>query len=274
VSSILDVPTLSVLVEQVDVVFHLGAAVGVEKMVTNPVRTIETNILGGHSVLTTATRYNKLCLVASTSEVYGKNSKVPFVEDDDSVLGPTSKSRWSCACSKAVSEFLALAYHHERGLPVIIARLFNTTGPRQTGRYGMVLPRFVSQALNGAPLTVFGSGEQRRCFADVSDVIKGLLALVEHPGAVGEVFNVGNPEEISINDLATRVKSLVGGSSEIRHIPYDRAYQPGFEDMERRVPSIAKIAKLVGYKPVVKLDETIERIADYVQKAQSVEIGH
>jgi UDP-glucose 4-epimerase len=271
VSSILDSPTLSPLVERADLVFHLAAAVGVEKIIKTPVDTIETNILGSHSVLTLAARYNKLCLLASTSEVYGKATKVPFVEDDDSVLGPTTKSRWSYACSKAVDEFLALAYHHERGLPVIIVRLFNTTGPRQTGRYGMVLPRFVDQALNAESLTVFGSGEQSRCFADVSDVIKGLLALVEHPGAVGEVFNIGNPEEISINDLARKVKSIVGSGSDIRYVPYDRAYEPGFEDMERRVPSIAKITQLVGYKPVVKLDETIRRLVEYNRKARAAQ---
>lgn len=262
VGSILDVPSLPPLVEAADVVYHLAAVVGVQNIIELPVDTIETNILGSHNVLNLAARYNKLCLLASTSEVYGKNTRYPFSEDDDSVYGPTTKSRWSYACSKAVDEFLALAYHNARGLPVIIARMFNTTGPRQTGRYGMVLPRFVDQALRGEPITVFGSGNQSRCFADVSDVVRALLLLVEHPQAVGQVFNIGNPEEITIYNLAREVKRLTGSSSEIKLVPYDEAYQPGFEDMERRVPSIEKISALVGYKPRVRLQEIIQRVID------------
>lgn len=262
VGSILDVPSLPPLVEAADVVYHLAAVVGVQNIIELPVDTIETNILGSHNVLNLAARYNKLCLLASTSEVYGKSTRYPFSEDDDSVYGPTTKSRWSYACSKAVDEFLALAYHNARALPVIIARMFNTTGPRQTGRYGMVLPRFVDQALRGEPITVFGSGNQSRCFADVSDVVRALLLLVEHPQAVGQVFNIGNPEEITIYNLAREVKRLTGSSSEIKLVPYDEAYQPGFEDMERRVPSIEKISALVGYKPRVRLQEIIQRVID------------
>lgn len=262
VGSILDVPTLTPMVDNADVVFHLAAVVGVQKIIEVPVDTIEINILGSHNVLNLAARYNKLCLLASTSEVYGKSTRYPFCEDDDSVYGPTTKSRWSYACSKAVDEFLALAYHSARGLPVIVARLFNTTGPRQTGRYGMVLPRFVDQALHGEPITVFGNGNQSRCFADVSDTVRGLLLLIEHPDAVGQVFNIGNPEEISIYNLAQEVKRLTESRSEIKLIPYDDAYQPGFEDMERRVPSIEKISRLVGYKPRVPLREIIQRVID------------
>ena len=262
IGSILDVAALSPLVRRADIVFHLAAAVGVQKIIEAPVDTIETNILGSHNVLSQAARYGKLCLLASTSEVYGKATKYPFCEDDDAVYGPTTKSRWSYACSKAIDEFLALAYHKSQGLPVIVARLFNTTGPRQTGRYGMVLPRFVDQALRGKPLTVFGTGHQTRCFADVSDIVRALLLLAAHPKAVGQVFNVGNPEEVSIYDLAKLVKKLAESESEIQLVPYDEAYQPGFEDMERRVPSIDKIARLVSYKPKVKLHNIVSRFID------------
>jgi UDP-glucose 4-epimerase len=267
VGSILDIPTLTPLVEQADLIFHLAAVVGVQKIIDSPVDTIETNILGAHNVLNLAARYNKLTLVASTSEVYGKSTNYPFCEEDDSVFGPTVKNRWSYACSKAVDEFLALAYHKERGLPVIIARLFNTTGPRQTGRYGMVLPRFVAQALQNFPITVYGSGEQTRCFADVSDVVCGLLLLTDHPDAPGQVFNIGNPEEVSINQLAREVKKLSGSDSEVRHIPYEEAYQPGFEDMDRRVPSIAKIQALTGFAPKVDRKNIIKRVIEHVRKS-------
>ncbi len=257
--SILDYPLLDSLIKKADTVFHLAAVVGVQKIIEVPVDAIEINVLGSHNVLTLAAHYNKLCLITSTSEVYGKSSKQPFTEDDDVVYGPTTKSRWSYACSKAIDEFLGLAYHTARNLPVVIARLFNTTGPRQTGRYGMVLPRFVDQALRGEPITVFGSGRQSRCFADVSDVVSALLLLSDHPAAVGQVFNVGNPEEISIGDLAKLVKKLTNSRSEIRLIPYDEAYQPGFEDMERRVPNISKVSRL-GYSPKIKLREIIARV--------------
>ncbi len=260
--SILDMGLLEPLIRQADVVFHLAAVVGVQKIIEVPVDTIEINVLGSHNVLNLAARYRKLCLVASTSEVYGKSNKHPFTEDDDAVYGPTTKSRWSYACSKAIDEFLALAYHKAQGLPVVIVRLFNTTGPRQTGRYGMVLPRFVEQALRGEAITVFGSGRQSRCFADVSDVVRALMLLIDHPAAIGQVFNVGNPEEISIGDLAKLVKKLTGSDSEIRRIPYDRAYQPGFEDMHRRLPNIEKISRLIGFEPRIKLEEIISRIVE------------
>jgi UDP-glucose 4-epimerase len=269
VGSILDFSLLTPLIEKADMIFHLAAVVGVQKIIDAPVDTIEINILGTHNVLNLASRYNKPTLLASTSEVYGKSEKCPFSEDDDSVYGPTVKNRWSYACSKAVDEFLALAYHDERGLPVTIARLFNTTGPRQTGRYGMVLPRFVAQALAGDPITVFGTGEQTRCFADVSDIVRALTVLMQHTEAVGEVFNIGNPQEVSINQLADQVVRLTGSHSEIKHISYERAYKPGFEDMDRRVPSIEKISRLTGYKPEVDLTRIITRLIDYVRKAKT-----
>lgn len=257
--SILDFSLLETLVRKVDSVFHLAAVVGVQKIIEVPVDAIEINVLGSHNVLTLAARYNKLCLITSTSEVYGKSTKQPFTEDDDVVYGPTTKIRWSYACSKAIDEFLGLAYHNTQKLPVVIARLFNTTGPRQTGRYGMVLPRFVDQALRGDPITVFGNGKQSRCFADVSDVVRALLLLADHPAAIGQVFNVGNPEEISIGELAKLVKKLTRSESPLKLIPYDEAYQPGFEDMERRVPNILKVSRL-GYAPKIKLREIIARI--------------
>jgi UDP-glucose 4-epimerase len=270
--SILDYPLLDSLVRKTDTVFHLAAVVGVQKIIEVPVDAIEINVLGSHNVLTLAARYNKLCLITSTSEVYGKSTKQPFTEDDDVVYGPTTKSRWSYACSKAIDEFLGLAYHNTQDLPVVIARLFNTTGPRQTGRYGMVLPRFVDQALRGEPITVFGSGRQSRCFADVADVVRALLLLADHPAAVGQVFNVGNPEEISIGELAKLVKKLTHSQSEIQLIPYDEAYQPGFEDMERRVPNITKVSRL-GYAPKIKLKEIIARvIASKQAELEPVEI--
>ena len=263
IGSVLDGSCLGPMVRRAEVIFHLAAVVGVQKIIDAPVETIETNILGSHQVLSVAARHSKLCVLASTSEVYGKTNRCPFSEDDDVVYGPTSKARWSYASSKAIDEFLALAYYKTEGLPVIIARLFNTTGPRQTGRYGMVLPRFVDQALQGKPLTVFGTGEQTRCFADVSDVVRALLMLVAHPKARGQVFNVGNPEEVSILALAKLVKKLAASRSEIHLIPYDEAYQPGFEDMERRVPNIEKLSCLVGYKPKIKLQEIITRVIEY-----------
>jgi UDP-glucose 4-epimerase len=271
IGSILEASLLGPIVRQVDLIFHMAAVVGVQKIIDAPVETLETNILGSHNVLSQAARHHKPCVLASTSEVYGKSTRYPFCEDDDAVYGPTTKSRWSYACSKAIDEFLALAYHKTESLPVIVARLFNTTGPRQTGRYGMVLPRFVDQALRGKPLTVFGTGRQTRCFADVSDVVRALIMLSAHPAAVGEVFNVGNPEEISIGDLAQAVKKLTASRSEIRLVPYDEAYQPGFEDMERRVPSIEKISRLVGYKPKVKLREIVGRLIEFRRQELAAE---
>jgi UDP-glucose 4-epimerase len=254
---------LAELVDEADIVFHLAAAVGVKLIVESPVRTIETNVNGTQMVLEAACRKRKLVFAASTSEVYGKNTNVPFHEDADLVLGPTTKGRWSYAASKALDEFLALSYWKEKRLPVVIARLFNTVGPRQTGRYGMVLPNFVRQALEGAPITVYGSGEQSRCFCDVRDAVEALLRLVATDKAVGEVVNVGKDDEVSIESLALLVKERTGSSSAIEHIPYDQAYEPGFEDMFRRVPCLDKLEQLTGFRPTAKLPEIIDRIAEY-----------
>jgi UDP-glucose 4-epimerase len=251
------------LASECDVIFHLAAAVGVKLIVEDPVHVIETNILGTHAVLKLANRYRRKVLLASTSEIYGKSDKVPFGEEDDRVEGPTTRSRWSYATSKAVDEFLALAYHKQTGLPAIVFRLFNTVGPRQTGQYGMVMPRFVRQALRGEPITVYGDGRQSRCFADVSDAVRGILLLANHSDAVGQVFNVGNDREITILGLAEQVRELTGSSSEIVFVPYEQAYEAGFEDMRRRIPDLAKVRRVAGYSPQVSLDETLRRIIDY-----------
>jgi UDP-glucose 4-epimerase len=248
------------MMDRADLVFHLAAAVGVKLIVEAPVHTIETNVHGTEVVLKQAVRGRKPVVVFSTSEVYGKSTAVPFAETADLVMGPTSKHRWAYACSKALDEFLALAYFKEYQLPVIIVRLFNTVGPRQTGRYGMVIPNFVRQALAGEPITVFGDGTQTRSFTYVGDVVRGLLALMSTPAAIGEVFNIGNTEEVSIMDLARRVKALTNSSSEIVLIPYDQAYEAGFEDMPRRVPALGKINAAVGYAPTVDLDEILTRV--------------
>lgn len=258
------------LVSECDLIFHLAAAVGVELIVSRPVHVIETNIMGTEAVLRTANRYRRKVLLASTSEIYGKSEEVPFREDADRVLGPTTRSRWSYACSKAVDEFLALAYWKEKNLPVVIFRLFNTVGPRQTGRYGMVVPRFVQQALRGEPITVYGDGKQSRCFTDVEDVVRAIIALAEHPGAVGEVFNIGSTEEITIEDLAWKVKRLTESPSPIVYIPYDQAYEAGFEDMRRRVPDLTKIRNLIGYEPRVPLDETLRRIIAWFRQKEGL----
>jgi UDP-glucose 4-epimerase len=253
------------LIDGADVVFHLAAAVGVKLIVEAPVRTIEINVHGTEVVLKHASKKRKLVVIFSTSEVYGKSTDVPFSEDADLVTGPTSKHRWAYACSKALDEFLALAYWKEKKLPVIVARLFNTVGPRQTGQYGMVIPNFVRQALLGERITVFGDGLQRRSFGYVGDVVNALAKLAEEPRAVGEVFNIGSTEEISILDLALRVKALTNSRSEIVTIPYDEAYEPGFEDMPRRVPDLTKIHTLIGYKPVVGLNEILKRVIDHTR---------
>ena len=253
-------PTVAELVDQCDVVFHLAAAVGVRLIVESPVRTIETNVHGTEVVLAKANKKKKKVLVASTSEVYGLSDQVPFREDGNLVLGPTSKGRWSYACSKAIDEFLALAYWRERKLPTVIARLFNTVGPRQTGQYGMVVPTFVKQALTGRPITIFGDGSQSRCFTAVTDVTGALLKLMDHPGAVGEVFNIGSSEEVTIRTLAERVRALSGSQSEIVCVPYEQAYGEGFEDMPRRVPDISKIGSLIGYRPTRSLDQILESV--------------
>ena len=254
---------LAELVDESDVILHLAAAVGVKLIVESPVRTIETNVNGTQSVLEAAARKRKLVFTASTSEVYGKNTNVPFHEDADLVLGPTTKGRWSYAASKALDEFLALSYWKEKGLPVVVARFFNTVGPRQTGRYGMVLPNFVGQALEGAPLTVYGNGQQSRCFCDVRDAVEGLLRLIGTDKAIGEVVNIGNDEEVTIEGLARMVKERTGSSSPIEYVPYDQAYEPGFEDMFRRVPSVAKLERLTGFRPRTPLAQIIDRVVSY-----------
>jgi UDP-glucose 4-epimerase len=269
IESVHHAPTVAELVDQCDVVFHLAAAVGVKLIVESPVRTIETNVHGTEVVLAQANKKKKKVLIASTSEVYGLSTDVPFREDGSLVLGPTSKGRWSYACSKAIDEFLALAYWRERKLPTIIVRLFNTVGPRQTGQYGMVVPTFIKQALTGRPITIHGDGTQSRCFTHVSDVVGALVGLMDHPGAVGEVFNVGSSEEISIQTLAERVKELTGSSSEIVHVPYEQAYGEGFEDMPRRLPDITKIGNLIGYQPRKNLDEILTGVVDYFRDAPS-----
>jgi UDP-glucose 4-epimerase len=260
IDTIMNEPLTAELIDRADVVFHLAAAVGVRLIVEAPVRTIETNVHGTEVVLTHASKKRKLVVIFSTSEVYGKSTAVPFREDADLVLGPTAKHRWAYACSKAIDEFLALAYFRERKLPVIIARLFNTVGPRQTGRYGMVIPTFARQALTGAPITVYGDGRQSRSFTFVGDVVDGLIKLAAEPRAVGEVFNIGSTEEIAILDLAARVRALTASRSEIVLVPYDEAYEAGFEDMPRRVPDLTKIRNLVGYRPTLGLDAILERV--------------
>jgi UDP-glucose 4-epimerase len=254
------------LIERVDVIYHLAAAVGVELIVKQPVRTIETNIKGTEVVLDIARKFGRRVLLASTSEIYGKNENVPFREEDDSLFGATTYSRWSYACSKAIDEFLALAYHREYGLPVVITRFFNTVGERQTGMYGMVIPRFVAAALKGDPLIVHGDGRQSRCFAYVGDVLDGVTALMSDPNAYGQVFNIGSDEEITIEDLAKKIIKLTGSSSLITYLPYEKVYGKGFDDMRRRIPSTEKIEKQVGFKRKTSLDETLERIIRYFRE--------
>ena len=260
------------LVDDADVIVHLAAAVGVKLIVESPVRTIETNVNGTQQILEAACKKRKLVLTASTSEVYGKNTNVPFREDADLVLGPTTKGRWSYAASKALDEFLALSYWKEKKLPVIVVRLFNTVGPRQTGRYGMVLPNFVKSALANKPIQVYGNGQQSRCFCDVRDTVEALVRLMDTQRAVGEVVNVGNTEEISIEDLAHRVKERTASVSPIEYVPYERAYEPGFEDMMRRVPCVDKLEMLTGFRPQRSLNEIIDRVTDFFQqKAEGIE---
>jgi UDP-glucose 4-epimerase len=251
------------LVDQCDVVFHLAAAVGVRLILESPVQTIETNVHGTEVVLAQADKKKKKVLVASTSEVYGLSDQVPFREDGTLVMGATTKGRWSYACSKAVDEFLALAYWRERKLPTIIVRLFNTVGPRQTGRYGMVIPTFVQQALSGHPITVFGDGTQSRCFTHVADVVGALVKLVDHPASVGQVFNIGSTEEVTIGELAEQVKVMTGSRSEVVLVPYGEAYEEGFEDMSRRVPDVTKVGSLIGYRPTRTLEQILEDVIAY-----------
>jgi len=268
--SITNKQLLAELVDESDAVFHLAAAVGVRLIVESPVRTIETNVYGTQLVLDAASKKKKLVFAASTSEVYGKSEKIPFREDADLVLGATTIGRWSYAASKALDEFLALSYWKEKHQPVIVVRLFNTVGPRQTGRYGMVVPNFVKQALEGKPITIFGDGRQSRCFCDVRDTVQAIVRLVHTDSAVGEVVNIGSTQEISIEGLARVVKERTNSESPITYIPYDQAYEPGFEDMPRRIPSVEKLERLTGFRPTTTLPEIIDRVVAHSQKRKEL----
>jgi len=275
IDTVKNVPVVSELVDDCDIVFHLAAAVGVRLIVESPVRTIETNVRGTEIVLQAAMKKKKTVVVASTSEVYGKGVKVPFQEDDDLLIGPTVKGRWSYACSKAIDEFLALAYWKERRLPVVIVRLFNTVGPRQTGRYGMVLPNFCSQALAGEPITVFGDGRQSRCFGYVGDIVEAFGKLIRTDSAIGQVFNLGSSEEITIGELAERVRQKTGSLSRIINVPYEKAYEEGFEDMQRRIPSLEKIRQFINYQPKTTLNHIIEKVVEFQRsdRTQSIPVA-
>ena len=267
-------PLLSELVDECDIIFHLAAAVGVRLIVESPVRTIETNVTGTELVLKAASKKKKPVFVASTSEVYGKSAQVPFREDDDLVLGATTRGRWSYAASKLVDEFLALAYWKEKKLPVYVARFFNIVGPRQSSRYGMVLPNFVSQAMTGQDVTVFGSGKQTRCFCHVGDAVSAILCLVQKPEALGEIFNIGSDDEISIEDLAQKVIARVGSKSKVSYIPYEMAYEQGFEDMPRRIPALDKINCLTGWRPTTSLDDCIDLVIQEFARGEDAKREH
>ena len=267
--SVMDERLMHMLIDRNDIVYHLAAAVGVNLIVTQPVRTIETNIKGTEVVLEVAKKFRKRVMLASSSEVYGKSEKVPFSEEDDCVFGSTNFSRWSYACSKAIDEFLGLAYHRQFGLPVLILRFFNTVGERQTGQYGMVIPRFVKAALSGAPIEVYGDGEQTRCFGYVKDVVNGTIVLAEDAASYGHVYNIGSSEEVSITQLAHRIKDLTGSSSEIRYVPYEKAYSHAFDDLRRRVPSLEKIQKRAGYRPTQSLDQILKIIIEWMRQEQN-----
>ncbi|HUI83990.1 MAG TPA: GDP-mannose 4,6-dehydratase [Candidatus Binatia bacterium] len=262
IDSVTNTQLMAELVDLCDIIYHLAAAVGVRLILESPVRTLETNIRCTEIVLSLAETKRKRVLITSTSEVYGKTDQVPFREDDDLVLGATSKARWSYACSKAIDEFLAIAYWKERRVPTVIARLFNTVGPRQTGRYGMVIPNLVTQALTGADIRVFGDGHQSRCFTHVNDAVDALVSIAAHPDAVGEVYNVGSNHEITILELAAMIREMTGSSSRIVLVPYATAYEEGFEDMARRVPDIAKLHRLTGYEPKISLEESLRSIIE------------
>jgi UDP-glucose 4-epimerase len=263
IESVNNEPLLAELIDHADVVFHFAAAVGVRLIVEQPVHTIETNVHGTEVVLKHANKKKKLVFLASTSEVYGKSNDVPFHEDSDLVLGPTSKHRWAYACSKAIDEFLGLAYWKERKLPIVIVRFFNTVGPRQTGQYGMVIPNFVRQALAGEAITVFGDGTQSRAFTHVTDVVQALIRLMHEPKAIGQVINIGNTEEVTMTALAERVRALTGSNSPIKLVPYDEAYESGFEDMPRRLPDLTKIEAMIGYRPRFSLDDILAHVIEY-----------
>jgi len=268
IGSVTNRPLMAELIDQCDVVFHLAAAVGVQLVVDDPVHTITTNVTGTEVVLQMAAKKGRKVLLASTSEVYGKRLDAPFRETDDLVMGPSNMRRWSYACSKALDEFLACAYGDEYGVPVVIARLFNTVGPRQTGRYGMVIPRFVQQVLAGEPMTVYGDGQQTRCFANVGDVVRMLAGLADLPEAVGEIVNVGSDEEITILKLAEQVRVLTGSQSKIVFVPYDQAYRPGFEDMQRRVPDLTKLTRLLADRPQTSLRHTLLAVIEHMSSRQ------
>ncbi len=261
------------LVDLCDVIYHLAAAVGVRLIVDSPVRTIETNIQGTEVVLSLAAKKGKRVLITSTSEVYGKREHTPFREDDDLVMGPPDKGRWSYACSKAIDEFLAIAYWKEKRVPTLIVRLFNTVGPRQTSQYGMVMPTLISQALEGQDLTVFGDGSQSRCFLHVDDAVTALIELAEHPEAVGEVYNVGSDEEVTILALAERIVRMTGSESRIVKVPYEEAYQEGFEDMMRRLPAISKVGDLIGWRPTMSLDDILTDMIEHERRRASERTG-
>lgn len=268
IDSISHEPALAELVDLSDTVYHLAASVGVFLVVESPVYTIENTVRGTELILKWANKKKKKVLITSTSEVYGKSTRIPFNEADDLVIGPSSMGRWSYACSKLLDEFLALAHHREHKLPVVVARLFNTVGPRQSGRYGMVIPRFVSQALAGQALTVFGTGQQSRCFTYVGDAVHALIGLMDHSETAGQLYNVGNPQEITIEELANRIITRTNSPSQIRHVPYNEAYSEGFEDMARRVPDISKIQQAIGYQPTVGLDEILDQVIAFIRQEQ------
>jgi len=265
IGSILDKTLLERLVSACDEIYHLAAAVGVKYIIENPLLSLQTNVLGTELVLELANKYKKKVLITSTSEIYGKSDNVPFREEDDRVIGSTSISRWSYSCAKAVDEFFALAYVREKKLPVIIVRLFNTVGPRQSGQYGMVIPKFVKAAQLNQPIIIYGTGKQSRCFADVSDIVWGLKTLMGEPKAIGQIFNIGNTEEITIEDLADKIKKLTKSESKIEYTPYEDVFEQGFEDMQRRMPDITKIKELIGYAPKYNLDTILERVIKYYE---------
>lgn len=263
VDTIMNEDVMDKLIKKCDHVYHLAAAVGVKLIMDRPIETIETNVLGSEIVLKIANKYKKKVLIASTSEIYGNHMEHSLKEDDNRILGPIKKRRWAYACSKSLDEFLAQAYFIEKKLPIVIARFFNTVGPRQTGAYGMVIPNFVESALLGKPITIYGDGKQTRSFTHVSDVVKASIALMQALQAEGDVFNIGSEEEVSIEELAKKIKKAANSESEIIHIPYEKAYGAGFEDMRRRVPNISKIKKMIGYKPTFKLDDIIKDVIEY-----------
>ncbi len=266
IEDIRNIHVIDRLISECDIIYHLAAMVGVQKIINEPINTIEVNVGGTEIILKTARRYRKKVMIASTSEVYGKGVSFPFREDDDSLLGPTVRNRWAYAASKAIDEFLSLAYHKEVDLPVVIFRLFNTVGPRQRGQYGMVVPRFVQWALSGQPIQVYGTGDQSRCFGNIFDVIDAIQKLSEEDSALGQVYNIGSNEEISIIGLAEKVRQRAGSHSEIKLIPYDQAYEPGFEDFQRRVPSLEKVMQIIEWAPSTPLDTTIDQIIQYHQE--------